>query len=251
MCNEIKMMPKFSLPVIALASSPGSGNTWLRYLIERATGIYSGSIYDDKELMKGGFVGEKQRPYTGRTIVVKMHEIKRPLKINRTILLVRDPYDAILSDFNRRTGSDTEDVHTRVVQESLYKTRAWPKCVKDSAGGMKYLLDKVVTLLAPDGRLLVVYYHDLKNDLQEQLRRIIKFVGLSVDEQRLKCTLKMSEGLFRRPRYALSFNPYNKQLVTYVEDVKMYIGNVMEQYHLPSPRFEESRYNDGSRRNET
>lgn len=39
---------------IALASYPGSGNTWLRYLIEGASGIFTGSIYDDIEIeMKG------------------------------------------------------------------------------------------------------------------------------------------------------------------------------------------------------
>ena len=39
-----------SLPPLALASFPGSGNTWLRYLIEGATGVFSGSIYRGKYL---------------------------------------------------------------------------------------------------------------------------------------------------------------------------------------------------------
>ncbi len=33
-----------------LYSFPGSGNTWLRLLIEYGTGIYSGSVYTDEEL---------------------------------------------------------------------------------------------------------------------------------------------------------------------------------------------------------
>ena len=41
-------------PLIALASFPGSGNTWVRYLIERATGIYTGSYYDDGDLFRKG-----------------------------------------------------------------------------------------------------------------------------------------------------------------------------------------------------
>ena len=43
--------------VVALASFPGSGNTWLRYLLQQATGILTGSIYMDKELYKHGFPG--------------------------------------------------------------------------------------------------------------------------------------------------------------------------------------------------
>ena len=44
-------------PVVALASFPGSGNTWLRYLLQQATGILTGSVYDNPELSKNGFPG--------------------------------------------------------------------------------------------------------------------------------------------------------------------------------------------------
>ena len=54
-CNgKIIMKPVGTLPLVALASFPGSGNTWVRYLIERATGIYTGSIYNDKDLFNKG-----------------------------------------------------------------------------------------------------------------------------------------------------------------------------------------------------
>ena len=43
--------------VIALASFPGSGNTWLRYLLQQATGIITGSIYKDHALLRNGFPG--------------------------------------------------------------------------------------------------------------------------------------------------------------------------------------------------
>ena len=42
----------------ALHSFPGSGNTWLRFLIERASGYYTGSCFRDVSLIKGGFMGE-------------------------------------------------------------------------------------------------------------------------------------------------------------------------------------------------
>lgn len=37
------------LPAL-LYSFPGSGNTWVRLLIEYATGVFSGSVYDDLSL---------------------------------------------------------------------------------------------------------------------------------------------------------------------------------------------------------
>ena len=33
------------LPIVGLFSYPNSGNTWMRYLIEGVTGIFSGSFY--------------------------------------------------------------------------------------------------------------------------------------------------------------------------------------------------------------
>ncbi|KAJ8044701.1 WSC domain-containing protein 2 [Holothuria leucospilota] len=95
-------MPSGSMPLVALVSAPGSGNTWLRYLIEKMTGIYTGSIYNDKSLRKGGFLGETEPPRSGRVVVVKMHNIQRWVnELDGIILLVRNPYNAIVADFNR------------------------------------------------------------------------------------------------------------------------------------------------------
>ena len=45
------------LKPIALASYPGSGNTWLRWMIEAASGISTGSIYYDVDLyFKGNLI---------------------------------------------------------------------------------------------------------------------------------------------------------------------------------------------------
>lgn len=54
-----------------LASFPGSGNTWTRFLIERSTGWYTGSVAEDKSLFNGGFKGEFEKQDLGTTVVVK------------------------------------------------------------------------------------------------------------------------------------------------------------------------------------
>ena len=56
----------------ALASSPGSGNTWARYLIQQVTGYATGAIYTDKKLKNSGFPGEGFQ--NGKVIVIKTHE---------------------------------------------------------------------------------------------------------------------------------------------------------------------------------
>ena len=47
------MIPKCRPPT-ALASFPGSGNTWMRHLIEGATGIFTGSRYKDLQIQMYG-----------------------------------------------------------------------------------------------------------------------------------------------------------------------------------------------------
>ena len=44
-CSKVELKAKNSLPFIALASYPRSGNTWTRSLIEKGTGIPTGSVY--------------------------------------------------------------------------------------------------------------------------------------------------------------------------------------------------------------
>lgn len=60
----------FRAPV-ALASFPGSGNTWVRGLLEKATGICTGSIYCDGTLLVSGMAGEFMQ--SGTVIAVKTH----------------------------------------------------------------------------------------------------------------------------------------------------------------------------------
>ena len=107
-------------PIVALVSFPGSGNSWVRHLIEQATGIYTGSLYCDQTL-KAFFPGEHL--VSGNVIVVKTH---RPDSFNlptnvqenfgkksfeKAILIVRDPYDALISEANRKWSNVQKTEH--------------------------------------------------------------------------------------------------------------------------------------------
>ena len=110
-------------PLTALVSFPGSGNTWMRYLIEQATGIFTGSVYCDRGL-KVVHPGEHIK--SGNVIVVKTHQAEATLvpisqemfgrsHFNQAIFLLRNPFDALLSEANRRWGGHG---HTGVASEA-------------------------------------------------------------------------------------------------------------------------------------
>ena len=96
---------------VALVSFPGSGNTWVRGLLELATSICTGSIYCDRELRAKDFMGEGL--YSGSTLVVKTHRFniyfgprvrdQKPL-FSSAVFLVRDPFDALVSERNREVS---------------------------------------------------------------------------------------------------------------------------------------------------
>ena len=57
--------------ITGLLSFPGSGNTWLRHLIQRATGFLTGSVYFAPFLYHNGFPGENID--NGTAIAIKSH----------------------------------------------------------------------------------------------------------------------------------------------------------------------------------
>lgn len=122
-------------PIVALVSFHGSGNTWLRYLIEQATGYFSGSIYCDS-ILKKVFPGEAVA--SGNVVVVKTHHADaRTLpkdvqistgqeKYHKAIVLVRNPYDALVSEANRRWNSNRSvNSHVGMADETSFIS----KCV--------------------------------------------------------------------------------------------------------------------------
>lgn len=97
---------------VGLVSIPGSGNTWVRGLLEKATGICTGSIYCDIPLRDNGFVGESVRDDS--VIVVKSHtsdyqwrtqrvQVRNPedALYGSAILLIRNPFDTLVAERHR------------------------------------------------------------------------------------------------------------------------------------------------------
>ena len=103
------------LPV-ALISFPGSGNTWVRQLLEATTGICTGSTMCDMSLRFAGFTGESIN--SGSVLVVKTHTSVHNWNISAphfqsAIVIIRNPLDALVSEWSRRVANDfkIETVH--------------------------------------------------------------------------------------------------------------------------------------------
>ena len=123
---------------VALASFPGSGNTWLRGLLQKATGVCTGGVYCDPSLRSSGFPGDSVR--SGSVLVVKTHD-SSPRWVNgryskqhhpnfklygerwksipvfgSAVFLVRSPFEALVSEWNRLIGENSTTRNSHVTQ---------------------------------------------------------------------------------------------------------------------------------------
>lgn len=129
-CHKQMTFLKRSSPIVALASFQGSGNTWVRHLLEQATGLYTGSVYCD-ETLKAVFPGEYI--VSSNVLIVKTHhpdtanlppEMAQTLKqtsFDKAIVIVRNPFDALISEWNRRWNINSKyESHLGIAKESAF-----------------------------------------------------------------------------------------------------------------------------------
>ena len=83
-----------------------------------------------------------------------------------------------------------------------------------------------INFLQYSKRVLVIYYEDLQSNLYDNLVKIVEFLGLPVEEDRLLCVLGNPHGKFKRPpdkRKQLTFDPYTDEMR---EFITLYIKGV-------------------------
>ncbi|XP_042224606.1 WSC domain-containing protein 1-like isoform X2 [Homarus americanus] len=192
-----------------LTSFPRSGNTWTRYLLEAATGIFTGSVFNDKTLYRSGFLGEIDRVDSGRTLVQKTHGLGlyssglRNLQERYdaaspnqpTILLLRNPARAIVSYWEYICAQDKK--HTAVVSDNrIFDNKFFHLYVKKAISSWEELaLDRLLWCKQP---LYVLHYEHLVQNTTYQLHQLLDFLGVPVDEGRMACVSSHPMGAFKR-----------------------------------------------------
>ncbi|XP_078083373.1 sialate:O-sulfotransferase 2 [Mustelus asterias] len=206
-CMDRYFLPARSKRLVALASFPGAGNTWGRHLLELTTGYYTGSYYFDGSLYNKGFKGERDHWKSGRSICIKTHESgKKEIELfDAAILLIRNPYKALMAEFNRKYGG-----HIGFASETHWRGKEWPEFVKNYA---PWWVSHTLDWLKYGRKVLVVHYEDLKRDLFNQLKKMVSVLGLNVSDDRLLCVESQKDGNFKRSGLRkLEYDPYTPEM---------------------------------------
>ncbi|XP_068019462.1 LOW QUALITY PROTEIN: sialate:O-sulfotransferase 2 [Melanerpes formicivorus] len=206
-CMDRRFLPTRAKQLVALASFPGAGNTWARHLIELATGFYTGSYYFDGSLYNKGFKGERDHWRSGRTICIKTHESgqKEIESFDSAILLIRNPYKALMAEFNRKYGG-----HIGFASHAHWKGKEWPEFVANYA---PWWATHTLDWLRYGKKVLVVHFEDLKRDLFVQLQRMVGLLGIAACQDRLLCVEGQKDGNFKRSGLRkLEYDPYTPEM---------------------------------------
>lgn len=206
-CSGLKYLEPPRYPT-ALVSFPGSGNTWLRYLLQQVTGTYTGSVYKDYGLLKNGFPAESVT--NGSVLVVKTHEwgSKARVPFLKAVLLVRSPGAAIQAEFNRQSGG-----HVGFATPERYrrnKGKYWQNFFTDKLSAWKQTnLDWLHNFTGPTH---VIFYDKLVQNVEETLTKLLEFLEFPVTQKNLQCALDRQEGIYRRRKRVLNFDPYTPEM---------------------------------------
>jgi len=177
---------------------------------------------------------------------VKIHRFEK--NSDGHIILIRNPFDAIISEFNRKNSKG----HTGHAEREKFAGLVWENHVRQMANRWLTMYKTAIKY----GNVHVLYFEDLKENLAENLIKTVKFLKknnpeletryflftlsqkliLSAASDRIKCIVHDSTGNFKRSKSDSNFfNPYSvaqKQNIT--EKIKK-LQEVLLQNSLPVP----------------
>ncbi|XP_038055028.1 WSC domain-containing protein 2-like isoform X3 [Patiria miniata] len=247
-CSRIELKPAGSLPLIALASYPRSGNTWTRQLIERGTGLLTGSVHwkheKDMAISSKIFPGGNVDYQSKQTICVKSH-LSDPAHIKTfegAVLLIRNPYSALVAEIFRRQMLDQEKSADETVK--YFDSQEWRRFAENQAQSWRNMAVRWIT---NSRRIHVAHYENLQENTYEELARIVRFLDVSVQKQRILCAIQeypssKATGVAlgnhgRKTRVYLTKNPFPTDVRALVdENIKQVNATLIEHKLTPLPR---------------
>ena len=168
---------------VFFASYPRSGSTWLRFLLyDSLLGESSGfssvnQAIPDVKLHKAGL---PLMPGGGR--LIKTHEVYHP-EYQKAVYLVRDPRDVALSEYAYQTALGLVDANLdeylrKFVTQSVNPFASWHRHV-----------DSWLSAPLAAEQLLIVRFEDVRAEPFNALVQIVRFMGLTPDEARIRAAI--------------------------------------------------------------
>lgn len=203
-----------------LSTYPRSGNHWVRFFLEEATHIATGSVYRDKEpgfvhlkipfpwggyAVKNGYHGDCRYPKMGDIVVVKTHYPAKPktkfdlLRAFKVIRIVRHPVDSFYSHFQHEINKKRHPKNGKVprwyIEKSIVNWRRFIKFWDDKSN--------VVT----------IRYEDMLEDPRSNFQKIIDELGYEIEESDFERALEKNAPQGQPLKHLEHFKKEDLQLI--------------------------------------
>ncbi len=173
----------------------GSGSKWTLWLLQEASGIgtLNSNFFSVKSLFPRGGIFIKTH-YRAKSLIQRLWMLLlRP----KAVLLQRNPFGAILSFIKHIVKGDPTDpsqIEDKVLDRDVEKIN---KFAQNEIQRWKRIALDFITL-TPD--LLVINYEEFVKDPLSQIRTVLRFINVDINEKRIKCIEKYPNTIFRRPK---------------------------------------------------
>ena len=85
-----------------------------------------------------------------------------------------------------------------------------------------------------NGLVLIVYYEDLVDNVEKTLRDILNFIEHPINEDLLRCAVMRKEGIYRRKKRLLTFDPYTITMKKMIEEKRTLVYTELGRYKKPT-----------------
>jgi len=219
---------------VYLATYPRSGNHWVRYLIEEATGIATSSVYQDHVpehlptifrwggyCADHGYEGLSSYPENGQIAIVKTHfpaSSATPfdkLPYVRSIRIIRHPIDCFYSLYLYKQNYPFKPYYFLIPRKFLYKyIKSWSRFQK---------------YWDAQKNVVTIRYEDLHRDPILHLGIILKRLGYSVSSEDIQRAVTKYPP---RGHLLKHLEHFTKEDLSIMES---HLGSLMRQYGYTIP----------------
>ena len=79
------------------------------------------------------------------------------------------------------------------------------------------------------GPILIIFYNDLKVNVERNLRNILNFVNFPINEKLLECALRKKEGSYKRLKRP-SFDPFTAEMKKMLDEKRVLVYDQLDNY---------------------
>lgn len=247
-CREnVRLGEPGEFPIILLSSIQGSGNTWTRMLIESATGIFTGSKYNERKIYEeNGFIGELEPIDAGTTIAAKNHGKSLLEESGAVILVMRNPYDAFKAEFNRKQTPRTKSARSHVghADPAAFNSTEWIDSINHVAGRWRnFYVGYAETTAKLNIPIHLIYYENLKDNTIGEVKDLLQFyedsIGFIPDhkDERIACLEQTAMETFKRKKTELNWEIYNTDQINKINQLIVEVRDAFQKVGLPKMPF--------------